>query len=162
MAASVVTLKNSVPTNCTRLALQSIRPGSHVQKRNRSPAPLVSAWGALSVWRYCRNAALVKKIEPTKKTIASASVPTRSTNPGKGPIVKHSAPMAKSTPIHQPMADGAHQVEPRPASKRPACLRWARDDHETSEPSGARNDSRVTNVQTPRASSPVHPSGGVT
>src|SRR6478609_3316227 len=32
-AASVVTLKNTVPTNCTVLADQSMRAGSHVQKR---------------------------------------------------------------------------------------------------------------------------------
>src|SRR5690349_20004286 len=31
IAASVVTLKNTVPTSCTALADQSMRPGSHVQ-----------------------------------------------------------------------------------------------------------------------------------
>ncbi len=162
MAARVVTLKKTVPTSCTRLALQSIRPGSHVQKRNRSPAPAARAWGALTVCRYCRKAALVKKIEPTKNTIASASVPTRPTKPGKGPTVKHSEPMAKSTPIHQPMAEGAHQVEPRPASKRPACLRCSRDDHATTDPSGARNDSRVTNGPRPPGSARSQSSGSAT
>ncbi len=83
-AASVVTLKNTVPTSCTALADQSMRAGSHVQKRRRRSPGLASvpgrrAWGALSVWRYCRYAADVKKIEPTKNVIASASVPTQPT-----------------------------------------------------------------------------------
>ena len=57
-AASVVTLKNTVPTSCTALADQSIRDGSHVQKRSRhhrdrrpSRAQRV---GALRVCTYCR------------------------------------------------------------------------------------------------------------
>ena len=49
MAANVVTLKNTVPTSCTALADQSMRPGSQVQKRSRSSVPGRSACGALSV-----------------------------------------------------------------------------------------------------------------
>jgi hypothetical protein len=54
IAASVVTLKNTVPTSCTPLAVQSMRPGSQVQKRKRSPVPEASACGAFTVctnWR---------------------------------------------------------------------------------------------------------------
>jgi hypothetical protein len=84
MAAAVVTLKNTVPTSWTALADQSMRAGSQVQKRRRrSPGvasvPGRSACGALRVCRYCRYAAVVKKMEPTKNVIASASVPTQPT-----------------------------------------------------------------------------------
>ena len=54
MAARVVTLKKTVPTSCTPLAVQSMRPGSQVQKRNRSWGPEVSACGAFTVCTNCR------------------------------------------------------------------------------------------------------------
>ncbi len=166
-AARVVTLKNTVPTSCTALADQSMREGSQVQKRRRRSPGVValaerSAWGAFSVWRYCREAALVKKIDPTKNVMASASVPTQPTYPGRAPTAKQIEPDANSTPIHQPTAVGAHHVEPRPASRRPACFRCSRDVHSTTLPSGARKCSRVTNGPKPSASPRDQPAGART
>ena len=43
MAANVVTLKNTVPTSCTALADQSMRPGSQVQKRSALVCPRSAA-----------------------------------------------------------------------------------------------------------------------
>ena len=66
-------------------------------------------------------------------------------------------PMANSTPIHQAMANGAHQVEP--PGTRPACLRCQRESHERRVPSGSRNTSRVTNGPNPRLATRRHPFG---
>src|SRR6185312_8259823 len=79
-AWNVLTLKNSVPTSCTRHAHRS------------RPPPLCSVWS---------SAADVKKSEPAKKTAASTSEPTSSTKPGNGPTRKQAEPMANSTPIHR-------------------------------------------------------------
>jgi hypothetical protein len=76
----VLTLKNSVPANWT----------THAQRSR--PPPLCNIW---------TSAAEVKKIEPAKKTAASASEPTSSTKPGSGPTRKHAEPIAKRTPIQR-------------------------------------------------------------
>src|SRR5262245_22324776 len=63
MASKVEMLKNSVPASWTAPASQSRLPGSHACQR-----PVAC--------RYCRAAAVVKKIEPTKKVRPSAATPT--------------------------------------------------------------------------------------
>jgi hypothetical protein len=65
-------LKKSVPINWTTPASQSILLGSHVKKRifsfNKKP---LGVWRAFIVSMYWEKAAVVKKIEPTKKVIPS-------------------------------------------------------------------------------------------
>ncbi len=75
----MLTLKKIVPANWIRVGIRSL------------PCDCAA----------CRNAAEVKKSEPTKKIAASASAPTRSTTPGKGPTKKQNEPIAKSTPIQR-------------------------------------------------------------
>ena len=58
---------------------------------------------------------MVKKIEPTKNTSASATAPTSSTKPGNGPTKKHVEPTAKSTPIHHVSRRGAQRALAAPA-----------------------------------------------
>jgi len=120
-------LKNKVPTSCTSVDHQSIRRGSNVNRRNlcRKLAP-GGLWSTFTTSKYCRNAALVNHREPTKKVIPSASLPTAERYPGTAPSAKHVAPTAKRMPIHQPIAFGAHHVEPRPAFRREWRLRSAR------------------------------------
>ncbi len=77
----------------------------------------------------------------------SASVPTAVAYGGKEPRAKQIEPMAKSSPIHQPMARHAHQVDP--AEPTCGCLRCQRDSHDSDDPSGSRNASRVTNGPRP-------------
>ena len=51
-----------------------MRFGSHDQNRNGpAPDPLPTVRGALTISRYWRKAAVVKKIDPTKKVIASVA-----------------------------------------------------------------------------------------
>ena len=121
-------MKNKVPTSCTSVDHQSIRRGSNVNRRNlcRKLAP-GGLWSTFTTSKYCRNAALVNHREPTKKVIASASPPTAERYPGNAPSAKHVAPTANRMPIHQPIALGAHHVEPRPAFRREWRLRSARD-----------------------------------
>src|SRR5436190_22990248 len=88
-ARNVLTLKKIVPANWIR----------ELQRSSRSTA--CKAWS---------NAADVKKIEPTKKTIPSTDDPTSSTNPGSGATRKHIEPIANRTPVHHPMRCGAHQT----------------------------------------------------
>ncbi len=71
MAANVDTLNSRVPTNCTDVAHQSIRQGAQPRIRHdpgwRGSWPSSSgAWAAPTASRNCRNAADVKKIDPTK------------------------------------------------------------------------------------------------
>src|SRR4051812_36865226 len=80
-ARPVLRLKNSVPPNWITPAHQF----------SRSDRGVPSAWSA---------AALVKNSEPTKKTAASATAPTRCTKPGNGPTTKQAEPIANSSPIH--------------------------------------------------------------
>src|SRR5690348_11546500 len=97
-------LKKRVPTNCTAAASQSIRPGSHDHHRLnaarlRWPGP---RWALIASWS-CRNAAVVKKIDPMKNVIP---MPGRVTDDHCDAIAatpKHVDPIANSTPIHQPM-----------------------------------------------------------
>src|SRR5512132_2557393 len=111
MARKVVTLKARVPTNWTTLAHQSIRRGSKASERNRrEPALAPGPRSALKVSRHWSPAAVVKKMDPTKNTAASAAEPTAWTNPGKGPMKKQLAPIANSTPIHHDARCGAHQT----------------------------------------------------
>ena len=65
--------------------------------------------------------------------------------------------MANSTPIHQAIANGAHEVEP--PGTRPACLRCQRESHSRRVPSGSRNTSLVTKGPKPRLPSRCHPCG---
>jgi hypothetical protein len=67
--------------------------------------------------------------------------------------------MAKSTPIHQPRACGAHQADsPAAAADR---LRWLRDVHRWIDPSGRRSRSAVTNGHGPDLDSLAHPEGNL-
>jgi hypothetical protein len=79
----------------------------------------------LIVSSHCSVAAEVKKIEPTKNTMASGPEPTSSTKPGNGAIRKQLAPMAKRIPIHHDALRGAHQTLGRGDGResRDACLR---------------------------------------
>ncbi len=60
---------------------------------------------------------MVKKIEPAKKTTASAPTPTSSTNPGNGPMKKQSEPTAKPTAIARSQAT-------RVAGRGPIASAW--------------------------------------
>ncbi len=74
--------------------------------------PSVSTLIVSSHWR---KAADVKKIDPTKKTAASAAEPTHSTKPGNGATRKQVEPIANRTPIHHDARRGAHQTPLRAA-----------------------------------------------
>ena len=87
---------------------------------------------------------------------SSAVGPTATAYGANEPRAKQTDPTAKSTPIHQPLAPGAHHVEPTGSSER---LRCDRELHTTEVPSGRRNRSAVTNGHGPRARSRTHPSG---
>ena len=154
------TLKKSVPTNWTTLLHQSIRLGSNATTRKRPAAPR-GARSALKVSRHCSPAAVVKKIEPTKNTAASALAPTSFANPGSGPTMKQVAPIANRTPIHHEARRGAHQVPSSSAGRerRDACLRCARDDHSETAPSASRNVTWVVNGPRDRCPTRVHPDG---
>ena len=141
MASKVSTLNSTVPASWMRVAQTSMRRSSHPSTRSpvRGPPPSRSR-SAFTASRYCSAAALVKKIEPTKKIAPSAPGPTAWTTPGRGPTRKHAEPMAKSTPIHHEARRGAHQT-PSPAAGRESrerCLRWWREPHSTRPPSGRR------------------------
>jgi hypothetical protein len=112
IARNVSRLKNSVPTSWISADHQSILPGSKVSRRSLRFACSPRSRSAFAVSRHWRSAALVKKIEPTKKTAPSAVEPTKSANPGKGPTRKQTEPIENKTPIHHEARRGAHQTEP--------------------------------------------------
>ena len=67
-------LKKTVPTSCTIVAHQSIWRGDQSNQRaspRRVTAVVSGPAGASSTSLYCRYAALVKKIEPTKNVHAA-------------------------------------------------------------------------------------------
>ncbi len=78
-AWNVDRLKKSVPASWMSPAHQA----------NRSPD-----------WRNCKNAADVKKMEPTKYVTPSAFAPTRLAYGGKAPSAKHVDPTMKRVAIH--------------------------------------------------------------
>ena len=91
MASNVLALNSSVPTHWIEALHQD---GSSPKRRPR----------ATVASRSSSVAASVKKIEPAKKTTASAPTPTSSTKPGKGPMKKHSEPTAKPSAIARSQA----------------------------------------------------------
>ena len=119
-----------------------------------------SAFAVSTNWSV---AAEVKKIEPTKKTRPSIREPTSSTKPGNGPTRKHVEPIPKSTPIHHEARRGAHQTPgcSLARERRDACLRWKRDDHSTSSPSGFLKLMCVVNGPTERVASRSQSSGAL-
>lgn len=84
-AIAVLTLKQSVPTNCTAAAHQSARASGCFQ------APLRQR----PLSRSCTNAALVKNNDPTNSVTLAPRTVTRSTYQDITPIAKHSDPSAK-------------------------------------------------------------------
>src|SRR5680860_94047 len=84
-ARNVVMLKKRVPTSCTTELHQSMRCGSQANQRTRCPVEAGELWSVRKVSRSCSAAAAVNKREPTKKTTASVSGPTRLRNAGIGP-----------------------------------------------------------------------------
>ena len=160
IASNVLLLKRNVPTSCVRLLQQSIRFGSKRIPKRRRPWP-PGPWSAFTVSRYWSAAAVVKKIEPTKKTPASAADPISSTSPGNGPTRKQVEPIAKSTPIHQETRPGAHHTPCRGCARErsDARLRWRRDDQSASAPSGRRNTTCVVKGPTALRLTSVQPSG---
>src|SRR5262245_63236726 len=110
IARKVLTLNAMVPANWTTTAHQSMRPGSKETSRKGRPPWPPGARSALKVSTHWSPAAVVKKIDPTKKTAPSAAEPTSSTKPGIGPTRKQAEPIANSTPIHHEALRGAHQT----------------------------------------------------
>ena len=78
IARKVLMLKKTVPTSWIEVASQSIRPGSQETKRVPRGAA-GSGRAVLTTSRYWSDAALVKKIEPTKNVMPSAPSPTSDT-----------------------------------------------------------------------------------
>ena len=60
-------LKNSVPEDCTDVAHQSIRSGSHVTSRQRCGPRVPGGPFRVATSRYCSSPADVKKSDPKKK-----------------------------------------------------------------------------------------------
>lgn len=54
MAANVLMLNKSVPTDCTAAEHQSMRPGSNDQSRKARSSPASRSSGELTTWRNCR------------------------------------------------------------------------------------------------------------
>ena len=111
-------MKNSVPANWIAALHQ--------------PASLVRGPGTrLDVCQSSVPAAAVKKIEPTKKTAASAPSPTSWAKPGNGPTKKQSDPIAK--PIGDPpVPDDRHRMRMPAVAGEPVA------DHRENLPPGTR------------------------
>src|SRR4051794_20897614 len=84
----VVTLKNSVPADCTTAARHADR-AAPAERRPDAASQVCSAPPA------------VNSTEPAKNVAASAPGPTRSTKPGNGPTRKQVDPRAKQSAIHR-------------------------------------------------------------
>src|SRR5215213_4453870 len=100
VAANVLMLKKSVPGNCVAAASQFLSRGSQAHGRVRtrvcwrcSSTPVIPGLCACSNWQYDAE---VKKIDPTKKVMASAFAPTARTYAGIVPRAKQDAPSTKS------------------------------------------------------------------
>src|SRR3954464_2518725 len=88
MPSNVLTLKNRVPTNWISEASLSAR---------------------VTDARSCTNAAVVKKIEPTKNVTPSPGRGAEAHCETNEATAKQDAPIANSTPIHQSASPGRHQ-----------------------------------------------------
>src|SRR5215213_1318512 len=96
VAANVLMLKKSVPGNCVAAASQFLSRGRQTQSwawMRRSSTPVIPGLCACTNWQYDAD---VKKMEPTKKVMASASAPTARTYAGIVPKAKQDAPSMKS------------------------------------------------------------------
>ena len=154
-------LKNTVPTSWIPVAHQSMRCGSNVSRRIRWLRLPERSRSAFAASRYWISAAEVKKTEPTKNTVPSAAEPTSWMNPGNGPTMKQTEPIANRTPIHQEARCGAHHFDPRSSARESneACLRWKREDQTRRSPAASRYSTRVVNGPAARRSTTVQPSG---
>src|SRR5215212_1815009 len=92
VAANVLMLKKSVPGNCVAAASQFLSRGrqAHGRVRTRvcwrcSSTPVIPGLCACTNWQYDAD---VKKIDPTKKVMASAFAPTARTYAGIVPRAK--------------------------------------------------------------------------
>ena len=148
MATNVLTLNSMVPTDCTAVAIQSIRSGRNTKTLRRAVPGRRGAASTAS--RYCRKPAEVKNSDPMKNVTASGRAPTASTYPGTVPSANRNEPTANSTPIHQSRSRGAHHVEPRGFAPC-RCLRCARDSQCAITPSGRLRTTKVTNGPNPRS-----------
>jgi hypothetical protein len=99
-AANVLWLKKSVPGNCVAAAIQFLSRGHQAHGRaltwacwRCSSTPVIPGLCACTSWQYDAE---VKKIDPTKKVVASAAAPTASTYAGIVPRAKQDAPSTKS------------------------------------------------------------------
>src|SRR5215217_5161847 len=100
VAANVLMLKQSVPGNCVAAASQFLSRGCQAHSRawmrvcwRCSSTPVIPGLCACSNWQYDAD---VKKIDPTKKVMASAFAPTACTYAGIAPRAKQEAPTMNS------------------------------------------------------------------
>src|SRR3954451_11946853 len=91
----------------------------------------------------CRKAALVKKIEPTKKVIPTTDAATSEAYPGTDPSAKQKDPIMKRTPVHHGGLPGRH---PTRVSARHA----GRGSTAPTQPSRSSPSSELTICATPR------------
>src|SRR5262245_39373048 len=114
---NVLTLKKSVPANW----ISEARLSAGVSDR-----------------RSCRNAALVKKIEPTKNVTPRPGRGTDAHWEMNDATAKHVEPIANSTPIHQSPAAGRHHRTWRPGAAGGGWTRVDISERARSSTAGAR------------------------
>ena len=102
-AANVLWLKKSVPGNCVAAASQPLSRDRQAHGRAltracwcRSSTPVIPGLCTCTSWQYDAD---VKKIDPTKKVVASTTPPTARTYAGMVPMAKQDAPTKKSRTI---------------------------------------------------------------
>src|SRR4051794_14016049 len=96
-ASKVLTLNQSVPPSCTTAARRSTPARFQVRGRRHPSSPEA---GSPTACAYCRPAAAVKKIEPTKNTAASSPPGTIEDSPGNAAPAKHADPTMNRTATH--------------------------------------------------------------
>src|SRR5664280_1974702 len=107
-------LKKTVPMSCTDEATQSMRRGSHDAGLHLPrPAPGSSVLSTLTASEYCRYAAEVKKIEPTKNVTPMPSRGVLAHCAASAATKKHVEPTENSTLIHQLRLRGRHHTRSR-------------------------------------------------
>src|SRR5215208_1924168 len=128
VAANVLMLKKSVPGNCVAAASQFLSRGRQAHSRawmrvcwRCSSTPVIPGLCACTNWQYDAD---VKKIDPTKKVMASAFAPTACTYAGIAPRAKQDAPSMNS----EAMAEFRRAGSARTLTQRPEhaeCVRGA-------------------------------------
>ena len=163
MAASVVTLKKTVPTSCTPLAVQSMRPGSQVQKRKpfaRAGEERVRRVDRLHVLQV-RGGGEEDRADEERDRVGVGADPIdvagrgarRRSTPSRWRRARRSTSRRRGAPTRWSPV--------RRRGVRPACGA-RREFHSTTVPSGPRKRSRVTKGPKPPGSVRSQPSGSVT